>query len=53
MEDYRIQYRKGSSNIIEKKVLGENGKYKYIPFIAPLIRKEEGDIIVQQLIDLL
>ena len=44
--DYRIQQRRGSSNIIEKKIVTE-GKEKWIPYIAPLCRKEEGDVVAE------
>lgn len=44
--DYRIQYRKYSSNIIEKKV-----DDKWIPFIAPLVKKTEGDLICNTLLE--
>ena len=43
---YRIQKRTYSSNIIEKKV---NNSWQ--PWIAPLCKKEEGDIICEQIID--
>lgn len=44
---YRIQKREFSSNIIEKKV---QGKDKWIPFLAPLIRKVEGDKVVEKIL---
>jgi hypothetical protein len=40
---FRIQERKYSSNIIEKQV----GK-SWTPYLAPLVTKKEGDIIVEQ-----
>jgi hypothetical protein len=40
---YRIQKRKFSSNILEKKYV-ENDKETWRPFIAPLCNKKEGDI---------
>lgn len=45
--DFRIQKRKGASNIVEKRIVTEEGKEKWIPYIAPLCRKEEGDIIAE------
>jgi hypothetical protein len=47
--NYRIQERKYSSNIIEKKV----GKDKWTPYLAPLVKKEEGDELVLKLIEVL
>lgn len=44
---YRIQKRETSSNIIERKV----GDGKWIPFLAPLCSKEEGDDLVEMLLD--
>ena len=44
MSDLRIQKRKYSSNIVEKNI-GDDEKPKWIPYIAPLIKKEEGQEI--------
>lgn len=49
--NYRIQTRKGSSNIIEKRFVTVEGKEKWIPFIAPLCRKEEGDEVAELLLE--
>ena len=49
--NYRIQKREFSSNIIEKRTVTEKGKEKWIPFIAPLCRKDEGDELTKILID--
>lgn len=41
---FRIQERKHSSNIIEKLVDG-----RWIPYIAPLVKKEDGDKITAEM----
>ena len=45
---YRIQKRKFSSNVLEKKYIIE-GKEKWVVFIAPLENKEKGDVECEQL----
>ncbi len=40
---YRIQKRKASSNVLEKKYVVD-GKDKWVVFIAPLESKEKGDL---------
>lgn len=47
---YRIQKRKFSSNILEKKYIVD-GKEKWVAFIAPLENKEKGDIECQKMFD--
>lgn len=44
---YRIQHRKFSSNIIESSLDGKT----WTPFLAPLIKKEDGDKLTEKLID--
>ncbi len=44
--NYRIQQRKYSSNILERSIDGKHWK----AFIAPLINKDEGDLIVEGLL---
>jgi hypothetical protein len=51
MNNYRLQHRLGASNIIEKKVIGDNGKEKWIPFVAPLGPKESGDKTAEKLLN--
>ena len=43
MAKYRIQKRKGSSNIIEVCLDPSEKKPKWVPAIAPLLTKEKGD----------
>lgn len=45
---YRIQQRKYSSNIIEKNI-NDN----WVPYIAPVCNKKHGDIICNNMINLL
>lgn len=47
--EYRIQERKFSSNIVEVKKPDGN----FIPYIAPLCRKDEGDEISSKLVGFL
>ncbi len=49
---FRIQKRKFSSNIIERGEESE-GKTIWMPHIAPLCRKEEGDIVCDNLLKFL
>lgn len=51
--DFRIQKRKGSSNIIEMITFTEEGKEKWIPCIAPLLRKKDGDVLCEQILNFL
>ena len=44
---YRIKERLYSSNIIERGTYTEDGKIKWDPFIAPLVKKEEGDLVCE------
>lgn len=46
---YRIQQRTYSSNIIEKGEI-ESDKVKWEPYIAPLVKKQEGDKLCEELI---
>lgn len=50
---FRIQKRKGSSDIIEMKTTTEEGKEKWIPCVAPLLRKSEGDILCKLILNYL
>lgn len=43
MEKYRIQRRKYSSNVLEKKIMDGN-KERWVVFIAPTQKKSLGDI---------
>jgi hypothetical protein len=45
---YRIQKRKYSSNVLEKKYIID-GKENWVVFIAPLENKEKGDIECERL----
>ena len=45
---YRIQTRKFSSNILEKKYIID-GKEKWVVFITPLENKVKGDIECERL----
>lgn len=45
----RIKERLYSSNIIERGIKLPDGKVKWEPFIAPLCKKEEGDVICNDL----
>ena len=45
---YRIQKRKHSSNILERSTDGKHWE----AFIAPLVKKDEGDILVEGLLKL-
>ncbi len=47
---YRIQKRKASSNVLEKKYIIE-GKEKWVVFIAPLESKEKGDLECDRLLN--
>jgi hypothetical protein len=49
MNNFRIQKRLGSSNIIEKFVDGKT----WTPWVAPLCNKKEGDILTEELIKFL
>ena len=49
---YRIQERKYSSNIIERGYYISD-KLKHEPFICPVINKKEGDIICNNLLEIL
>lgn len=52
-EQYRIKKRKYSPNIIEYLIgIDSNGKPVYKSYIAPLVSKEEGDIISENLLKL-
>ena len=50
---FRIQKRKWSSNIIEIGIEGDNDKIIWTPYLAPLVRKAEGDILCLKLMVLL
>ena len=50
--DFRIQKRKRASNIIEMRVVNE-GKEKWIPYIAPLCNKQDGDVVANLLLGFL
>lgn len=43
---YRIQQRLYTSNIIEKNI-GTSENPKWIPFVAPLCKKEQGDSLCE------
>lgn len=45
---FRIQEREYSSNIVERGILLDN-KIKWTPYLAPLVRKEEGDKLCDNL----
>ena len=54
--EYRIQKRSMSSNIIEKRIIGENGKESWVPFLAPLgplCGRFEGDIVADKILKFL
>ena len=53
MGNYRLQIRKYSSNIIEKKIISDGGKETWIPYIAPLVNKKLGDIEAKRLLHFL
>lgn len=46
---YRIQNRKFSSNVLEKKYIID-GKEKWVVFIAPCENKEKADIECEKLL---
>ena len=48
--EYRIQRRKGSSDIIEICSNPREKGHKWVPFIAPLITKKEGDRLAEELL---
>ena len=47
--DFRIQERKYSSNIIEIRVVNE-GRERWIPYVAPLCKKKDGDVVADQIL---
>lgn len=51
-EIYRIHERKYSSNIIEGGYI-VNGEMKYDKIIAPLLSKNEGDILCEKIFNFL
>ena len=50
---WRIQERKYSSNIIEGGNYNKSGKIVWIPIIAPLSKKEEGDKFCLDIFDII
>ncbi len=46
---FRIQTRRFSSNIIEKRI-EKTGKITWIPYVVPVVKKEEGDLICKNLL---
>ncbi|MDC7248565.1 MAG: hypothetical protein PQJ49_01440 [Sphaerochaetaceae bacterium] len=51
--NYRLQERKFSSNIIEKRIVTEEGKERWIPFVAPLVKKTDGDVVCNEILEFL
>ena len=50
---FRLQKRKYSSNVIEGGNYNKDEKIAWVPIIAPLTKKEEGDRFCLDLMDIL
>jgi|TARA_R110000782_G_scaffold67179_1_gene135824 hypothetical protein len=48
--EFRLQLRKFSTNIIEKKIVNEEGKESWTPYLSPLVTKTEGDELCDKIL---
>ena len=50
MHEYRIQKRKYSSNVLERRLKTDNNKASWEVFVCPTVNKKEGDVVCNELL---